>query len=315
MSFDINKFDFTSMTQDKTNPFEEKKGYERDDRFYVLSKNDNGAGSAIVAFLPDGENNTIKEMEKINTTITFNGKRRFVSTWSPRSIKKPCPFTETSLRLYQSGDKESAKLFRCQNRYITNILIVKDPLKPENEGKVFLYEMSKTMKDKLYEALFPSKEAEALGETRKEIYNPLRGWVFKLTCKIGDNKIADYSSSSFTQLPQGKCVFGDIGEEAAQKAIDTINNKCYKLSSFDDESIYSSYDELKQKLIDLVGDDYGVRESFGLPPVASAMAHSEPAQVQINDNTSNVVVNEVQSSPVPNPDNSASDIDNLIASL
>ena len=32
--------------------------------------------------------------------------------------------------------------------------------------------MSKTMQDKLYEALFPSKEAEALGETRKEMYNP-----------------------------------------------------------------------------------------------------------------------------------------------
>src|SRR5574344_743640 len=106
MAFDINSFDFGAMTSTNGNPFDNKKTFERDDRFYVLPKDANVNGVAIIAFLPDVEKHTLIRMNKINTTVNDNGKRKFLSTWSPYSIGKPCPFNETAVRLWNEGDKD-----------------------------------------------------------------------------------------------------------------------------------------------------------------------------------------------------------------
>ena len=51
-NFDINSFDFGSMTSALgTNPFDKKKfQYEEDTRFYKLKRDDNDNGVAIIAF-------------------------------------------------------------------------------------------------------------------------------------------------------------------------------------------------------------------------------------------------------------------------
>ena len=69
-NFDINSFDFGSMTSALgANPFDKKKfQYEEDTRFYKLKRDDNDNGVAIIAFLPDASKHTLINMCKINTT-------------------------------------------------------------------------------------------------------------------------------------------------------------------------------------------------------------------------------------------------------
>lgn len=257
MSFDTNMFDFNSMKSALGgDPFADAtRKYETDDRFYTLPKNEDGAGVAIIAFLPDAEKRPIQQMNKINTTITKNGKKRFVSEWSPSTIDRPCPFHEKWQELWNAGDKEGARLYARSVRYITNIKVIKDPKKPENEGKVFLFDMSKTMKDKLMNALQPSAEDLALGAQPKEIFNPLRGWVFVLKAVKGANGITNYDSSEFKKFDPNDpnmTIYGSVSEasvqETAQKCVDDIKNNTYKLSDFTKPESFKSYEELQNKL-------------------------------------------------------------------
>lgn len=318
-NFDINSFDFGSMTQALgSNPFDanKKAQYEEDTRFYKLKRDDNDNGVAIIAFLPDASKHTLISMNKINTTITRNGKRRFVSEWSPYSIKKPCPFNETAVRLWKEGDKEGYKLFRPQQRFVTNIKVLKDPACPENEGKIFLYEMSQKLAEKIQNAVMPSEQDLALGEERKEVFNPLKGWVFKLVVKKAPSGFYSYDDSSFIRCDRvglNGSIYGDVSnpqtvQTAGAKAVAEIKEKCYDLSEFQKPEFFKSYDELYEKLQNIAGGDYGI----------PAM-DDKPQEVSINDNSSNVTIEvkeaEQNTQPTSESKEPAKEVDELDALL
>lgn len=236
---DAGIFDFDNMVAKLgSNPFEEKAAkWGADERFYVLPKDDKGEGSAIIAFLPDPEGRPLQRMYKINTTIIKDGQRRFCNEWSPTTINARCPFQEEWQKLYNAGQREESRKFARSTRYITNILVVKDPRKPENEGKVFLYDMSQRFKDKLEQAVNPGQQDIALGVERKEIFNPTKGWVMRLVARKQANDMITYDSSEFVK---SEPVWPD-----PEVAFKNITEKCYKLSDLLKPENFKSYDELK----------------------------------------------------------------------
>lgn len=268
-NIDLNAFDFNSIeSATGNNPFEQDKKSYVDDRFYILSKDKEMKGQAIIAFIPDMKYHTLLQMFKNNTTITKSIidpttkepklQKRFKSLWSPKSINLPDPFHETYVNLWNS-DPDTARKYKPQKRFISNIKIIKDPAKPENEGKIFLYEFSQTMANKLMEALNPSEADLQMGVTRKEIFNPFKGWVFILKCQKGANGIVTYDSSTFQHIGEGKCIYGSLAD------MDTIKTKCaedlkktYDLDEFKDPKNYKSYQELQNDLYYVSFGDYGV---------------------------------------------------------
>lgn len=236
---DAGIFDFDNMVAKLgSNPFEEKAAkWGADERFYVLPKDDKGEGSAIIAFLPDPEGRPLQRMYKINTTIIKDGQRRFCNEWSPTTINARCPFQEEWQKLYNAGQREESRKFARSTRYITNILVVKDPRKPENEGKVFLYDMSQRFKDKLEQAVNPGQQDIALGVERKEIFNPTKGWVMRLVARKQANDMITYDSSEFVKSDP---VWPD-----PEVAFKNITEKCYKLSDLLKPENFKSYEELK----------------------------------------------------------------------
>jgi len=235
-------FSWESM-QAKLKPvFEEKSGFKKkevDTRFWTLSKDENGNGAAIIRFLPDPNEELFVEMSRINAQRKQKGF--FVSEWSPITIGLPDPFNERFLELWQKGEKEKAKLLGRSDRYITNIKIIKDPANPENEGKIFLFDMSKTMLNMLKEVMVETDQMRALGEKPIPVFNPFEGHNFLIKSKIGENKIITYSNSKFADSPSA--IYDSV--EAAEK--DIIEN-AHKLSEFRDPSFFLSYDELKDLL-------------------------------------------------------------------
>jgi len=105
---DINAFNFDAMKEAVgIDPFAKTTNkYAEDNRFYKLTKDKDGNGAALIRFLPDSERGMIQKLFKLNTTITKNGKKRFVSEYSPSSIGLPCPFQEEWQKLWNNGDKE-----------------------------------------------------------------------------------------------------------------------------------------------------------------------------------------------------------------
>jgi len=157
--FDLNEmFNWDSAKDNASmNLTKEKKVYDKDSRFYVLPKNEKKEGVAIIRLLPDAEGQKFTAMQKIATTINQNGQKRFVNDWSPASIGLPCPFQEKWAELWNADRKDESRAFSRSIRYVVNIKVIKDPLKPENEGKIFLYEISGSLKDKFQAALQPSE--------------------------------------------------------------------------------------------------------------------------------------------------------------
>ena len=194
---DVNAFNFDAMKEAVgVDPFaQETKKYAVDERFYRLTRDKDGNGAALIRFLPDSEKNMIQKLFKINTTIVKNGKKRFVSEFSPSTIGLPDPFQEEWQKLWNEGNKEAAKQYGRGVKFVVNVKVLKDPRCPENEGKIFMYEMSGAMKDKIQNAVDPSEQDRALGAVPKELFNPLRGNSFRLVAKKGSNGQINYDSS------------------------------------------------------------------------------------------------------------------------
>ena len=73
------------------------------------------------------------------------------------------PVGDLNRVLWNSGldsDKEIARKQKRKLSYYSNIYVVKDPLHPENEGRVFLYKYGKKIHDKIVEAMKPQFEDE-----------------------------------------------------------------------------------------------------------------------------------------------------------
>ena len=240
---DASAFNFDAMKEAVgVDPFAaDTNRYASDERFYTLSKDKEGNGAALIRFLPDSEKGMIQKLFKINTTITKNGKKRFVSEFSPSSIGQPCPFQEKWQDLWNSGDKEGAKVYGRGIRYIANIKVLKDPANPANEGKIFLYEMSGKMKDKIQAAVDPSEQDRALGAEPKEVFNPIRGNSFRLVAKRGANGQINYDSSEV--INEITSIYDDV-----ESAIDDIKNNSHKLSDLLKPESFMSYEKLQEKM-------------------------------------------------------------------
>lgn len=236
-------FDFDSMVSEiGKDPFATSSDkFAEDNRFYKLTKDKEGNGGAIIRFLPDSNRNMIQQVYKINTTLSKNGKKRFVNELSPNTIGAPCPFQEKWQELWNAGDKENSKNFGRATRYYTNIKVIKDPANPSNEGKIFLLDMSGTMKDKIQKIVNPSQTDRDLGQAPKELFNPIKGNSFRLVVKKGANGIPDYNSSE--ALPEVTSIY-----ETVEAAFADIKENTHNLGEFKKPETYLTYEKLQEKL-------------------------------------------------------------------
>jgi len=269
MTMDANAFNFDAMKEAVgVDPFAKETGnrFAKDERFYTLAKDKDGNGAALIRFLPDSERGMIQRLYKINTTIVKNGKKRFVSEYSPATIGQPCPFQEKWQELWNAGLKDESKQFGRGVRYIANIKILKDPANKENEGKIFLYDMSGAMKDKIQNAVDPSEQDRALGAQPKELFNPLAGNSFRLVAKKGANNQINYDSSEV--ITEVTSIYNNVEEALAD-----IKENTYKLSDLLKPEAFMSYEELQNKMRWVTWADQ------------EAVAVAEPLKADVADTT------------------------------
>jgi gp32 DNA binding protein like len=211
-----------------------------DDRFWQPEVDKQGNGFAIIRFLPAPKGEDVP----------------FVRLWEHRfkgptgswyiekcltTLGKDDPVAQLNNVLWNSGlesDKQIARDRKRQLYFISNIYIIKDPQKPENEGKVFLYRYGKKIFDKLNDLMHP-----AAGDEQINPFDLWSGANFKLRIKPVES-FRNYDSSAF-DAPSP--LNGD------DKELEKIWNLEHPLQPFIAEKSFKTYDVLKTKLDRVLG--------------------------------------------------------------
>lgn len=221
------------------NPQSESRG--ADDRYWQPEVDKAGNGYAVIRFLAPPKGEELPWVRVWNHGFKGPSGKWYIEN-SLTTLGKADPVSEYNTELWNSGSEANKEIARQQKRklsYITNILVVKDPAHPENEGKVFLYKFGKKIFDKIKDVAEPQFEDE------KPI-NPFDFWEganFKLKIRNVEG-YRNYDKSEFDSI-------SSISD--SDDAIEAIWNKQHSLTQFLDEKHFKSYDELKKKFEMVMG--------------------------------------------------------------
>ena len=226
-----------------TNGGGEQKSYQ-DDRFWKPTVDKAGNGYAVLRFLPAAEGQELPWARYWD-----HGFKGPTGLWyienSLTSIGQTDPVGELNSRLWNSGieaDKEKARTQKRRLHYVTNILVLQDPSAPQNEGKVFLYKFGKKIFDKLMDSMQP----EFADESPVNPFDMWEGADFKLKIRNVEG-YRNYDKSEFSS--PSSLYDGD------DSRLESVYNQLHNLSEFVDPSNYKTYDELKSKLMRVLGEE------------------------------------------------------------
>ncbi len=212
-------------------------GNTKDDRFWKPEWNDKKESFSIIRFLPA----PFPEKDPVVKIMTYfiEGPGGRLIANSPAAIGRPDPIKEYVAPLWDT-DEDQAKELSPRIGYVANILVIRDKIRPENEGRVFLYRFGKQIFDKIKEKLKPLDSSE----DKVNIFNFKEGCNFKLKTYLKGQWPA-YDTSEFS-LPSSLC---DGDDELLEKIYDSL----YPLQPFKDESLFKPYEELKAEFQKVMG--------------------------------------------------------------
>ena len=221
------------------NPSSDNKG--ADERFWQPATDKAGNGYAVIRFLPAPKGEEIPWVR-----IWSHGFKGPSGKWyienSLTTLGKPDPVSEYNTELWESGSEENKQKARTQKRrlhYTCNILVIKDPANPENEGKVFLFKFGKKIWDKIKDLAHPQFE----DEKPINVFDFWEGANFKLKIR----QVEGYRNYDKSEFDSSGPVFEDDDK------IEEIWSKQHSLTQFLDEKHFKSYDELKKKFDMVMG--------------------------------------------------------------
>ena len=240
-------FDFLQKELEKiANPEKEKTSYQEDTRYWRAAVDKAGNGYAVIRFLPAIEGEELPWVRVFSHGFQGPSGRWYIEN-SLTTLGKSDPVSDANNELWNSGSEANKELARKRKRrlnYISNILVVKDPANPENEGKTFLFKYGKKIFDKINDVMFPAFADE-------QAVNPFDFWKganFKLKIRKVEG-FTNYDKSEFegtTELFEGN-----------DDKIEAVWKGQHALQQFVDPSNFKPYEELKKKFDEIIGNTSG----------------------------------------------------------
>jgi hypothetical protein len=187
---------------------------QADGKEWKLALDPQGNGSALIRFLPGKGAEGLPFVKLVNHFFKGTGKKYYSENCSStHGDFDNCPVCKhiSENDLYNT-DKAAYGKFKRKTSFWANILVVKDPTTPENEGKVFKYRFGQKVMDKINAMV---EVDTSVGETPVDVTCPWDGANFVLKVKqVGG--FSNYDESKFakqTAIPK-------IDDEAFQTALD-----------------------------------------------------------------------------------------------
>ena len=241
-----------------------------DERFWQPTAKKDGSGSATIRFLPapKGEQSAIVRV----FSHGFQGPNGWYIEKSRSTLSDsqgnslPDPVAVMNRKLWNMGEKSEGRAFVSGNpaakipgskrklAYYTNIYVVKDPEKKENEGTVRLYKFGARIHDKIVLASQPKHDdVEAF-----DPFDLIGGANFKLKFSPNEKGFRQYTESMWDVV-----VNDDDAISRPRGALDKNEDKLEKiwlqahpLFPYIDPNTFKSYNELNDRLIRIMGDKF-----------------------------------------------------------
>ena len=215
-------------------------GSKDDNRFWKPAMDKGGTGSAVIRFLPAPSGCELPWAQV--WSHAFQGPGGWLIDNCLTTNKGQCPVCEANRELWNTGSKDNQNIVRDRKRklsYYANIYVVKDPVAPENEGKVLLYKFGKKVFDKIMAAMKPEFD----DEKPINAFDFWEGANFKLKLR----KVEGYWNYDKSEFAAASALSAD------DTALEAIWRKAYSLQEFVAPSNFKTYEELEERLNMVLG--------------------------------------------------------------
>ena len=231
---------FEKLTRELEKVASSQQSSSNDDRFWKPELDKSSNGYAVIRFLPapDGEDLPWAKL----FSHAFQGPGGWYIENSLTTINKSDPVGEMNRELWNSGrdsDKEIARKQKRKLSYYSNIYVVRDPLHPENEGKVFLFKFGKKIYDKIIGAMQP----EFQDETPVNVFDFWEGANFKLKIRT----VAGYWNYDASEFTAPSAMSSDDDE------MEALWKQAYSLEAFTASSEFKEYEAIENRLNAVLG--------------------------------------------------------------
>jgi hypothetical protein len=152
------------------------------------------------------------------------------------------PVSEYNSRLWNNGTeagKEQARKQKRRTSYYANVLVLKDPANPVNEGKVKLYKFGQKIFDKIMAAMKP----EFADEDPVNPFDLFEGANFRIKIKMVAG-YWNYDSSEFERQ-------SPLSED--NERLENVFNAQHDVHEIVSPDQFKSYEELQEKLNEVLG--------------------------------------------------------------
>jgi len=221
---------------------EQKQSYG-DDRMWKPTVDKAGNGYAILRFLPAAEGQDVPWVRYWDHGFKGPTGQWYIEK-SLTTLGQTDPVSEMNTRLWNSGIEDDKDTVRKQKRrlhYVVNALVISDPSAPQNEGKVFMYQFGKKIFDKIMDLMQPQFPDE-------KPVNPFDFWEgADFVLKI--RQVEGYRNYDKSEFRTPSPLFD--GDETR---LEEVYNKLHDVSEFTDPKNYKTYDELKTKMHQVLGE-------------------------------------------------------------
>lgn len=219
---------------------------KEDVRFWKPTRDSSGNGSAVIRFLPPFKGDELPWVKVYSHAFKGPTGKWYIND-SLTTIGQQDPVSDANKILWETGTEANQKLVRERKRkvsYISNILVIKDPANPANEGKVKLFKYGKKIHEMIMNKAQPTFEDEEV----VFVYDVDAGANFRLRIKTVDG-YPNYDSSLFDS-PTALCGGDD-------EKIEDVMNQYHSLFDFVDPTKFKTYDQLKKELDRALGESSG----------------------------------------------------------
>jgi hypothetical protein len=272
--------------QEKLEQSQQGSGYTKDERIWKPTFNkEKGKGIAIVRFLTPKEGDCFVEVK----SYSFDGPGGKYYDLARDTIGEEDPIKICAINMFKkakdTGDaalKEKAKKYLSKSKFFANVLVIKDEEKPENEGKVMIYEYGYQIHGLIQSKIKPEfDDVEA-----QDVFDFWDGsdFIIRMIGKeIPDAKtgkkilVPNYEKSEFRT--QSELFDGD------EDRLNEILEKTYNLSDFIDPKKFKTFDEVAEKFQKVTGKPYNYLKEEGLEEHANRVIEKQQEEMKTEDKT------------------------------
>lgn len=242
-----------------------------DDRFWTPPKSQkDGSGNAIIRFLPAPKGEQFAWVKRYTHMWDLPGSRRKFRENCPTTVdangeRRDCPICAANSELWkriEAGETKLKPMASRQSRKMTlisNIYVISDPERRDNEGKVFLYRYG----DRIWQKITAKMNPPFQGVKPVDPFDLWEGCDFRLAVRVKDN-FPNYDLSEFDSPSK----LGGFSDDKLR----AIYESEYSLTQFIAPTEFRSWEEIMKNY----------ENSMGVPSSPSSTSSTTTADVQEN---------------------------------